>query len=136
MVFRFFFIKLVGRCTKRFFLNIVTFGNSPLQIIPMDLEFPIIPMLMSFFKILFDIILLLTFLLSQYWPFHWRNFLCMFVHEPFTTHIFQQHFLFLYVTNRFWEGNRYFLKQLKNFSTKHFCLIFIINYELFNPTLN
>ena len=34
---------------KNIFLHITTFGNNPLQLKPMDLEFPIIPMLMSFY---------------------------------------------------------------------------------------
>ena len=110
--------------------------RKPTPVITMDSEFPIFLMLMIFFMISFDIVLLLLFFLDQSWPFHWREFWFMFVHELFNTYICQQHLSFLYVTNRFWEGNKYFLKQLKHFFTKHCCFIFIINLEWFKTTLN
>ena len=33
----------MGRCKRTSFLHIVTSGNKPLKLIPMDLEFPVIP---------------------------------------------------------------------------------------------
>ena len=115
-----FYIKIVGLCTKIIFIHITTFGNNPHQLTPMDLVFLIIPMLMRFSKI-FDIVLLLMWILAQSWYFNCKELLFMFVHEPFTTYICQQNLLFLYVTNRFWEWNRYFMKQLNNVFTKHCC---------------
>ena len=90
------------------FLYITTFGNNPLQLIPMDLEFTIIPMLVIFFMIFFDIVFLLILFLAQSWSFNCREFWFMFVHKPFTTYICQQHLLFPYITNRFWGATRIF----------------------------
>ena len=86
---------------KNVFLRITTSGNNPLKLIPMDLEFPIIPMLMLFLN-LFCIVFFLLYFLDQYWKFNLKLFLFMFVHEPFTYYIYQNHFSFIYAANRFW----------------------------------
>ena len=48
-------LSLYKTCVNmyKFFLHITTSGKNPLKIIPMDLEFPIIPMLKIFLKILY-----------------------------------------------------------------------------------
>ena len=48
MVFRrsIFYIKNCGKIYKKDFLHITTSGKNPINLIPMDLKFPIIPMLM------------------------------------------------------------------------------------------
>ena len=130
-----FYIKIVGVFTKRVFPHFTTFGNNPLQLISMDLEFPIIPMLMSFFEIFYIVFLIIPFL-DQSLPFHWRYFWFVLVNEIFTSCICEQHLSFLYLINRFWEGNRYFLKTTQLFIHKNFCSVFIINLECFDTTLN
>ena len=93
---------------KIIFLHIKTAENHPLKLIPMDLEIPIIPMLMIFLMNLYIVFLILWFL-YQSWYFNWRG-LFMFVHEPFTSFICQQCLYIIYVINRFWKGNGYFIK--------------------------
>ena len=43
-----FYIKLVGICKKRDFIRIASSRNNPLKIIPMDLEFPVVPSFILF----------------------------------------------------------------------------------------
>ena len=58
-----------GYLQKRVFLHITTYGEKPFKLIPMDLEFPIIPILTSFLNIFIYCLFLLCFL-AQYWPFN------------------------------------------------------------------
>ena len=81
------------RCTKWGFLHITNSGNNPLKLIPTDLEFPIVPMLIIFLNIFLmspsffcDSFLNLG-LLSE-------EFLSMFLHEPFNSYIYKQHLSF------------------------------------------
>ena len=109
-----FYIILVGRCIKMVFPHITNYGNNPLNIIPMDLGFPIIPMLMRSLRIFisssfFCSYLLSIGLLSGGFFFH----SCLSVNH-LTAISFNNIFLF-FVINRFWKGNGYFLKQIKNF---------------------
>ena len=122
-----FYIILVGRCIKMVFPHITNSGKNPLNIIPMDLGFPIIPMLMIFLRIFISSSFLCSYLLSIGLLSGGFFHLCLSVNH-LTAISFNNIFLF-YVINRFWKGNGYFLKQIKNFFIKNFSPALIISLE-------
>ena len=76
----------------------------------------------------FYIVFFLMLLLAQYRPFKWRVFHLCLSFNHLTAISFNNICLF-YVINRFWKGNGYFLKQIKNFFIKNYSPALIISLE-------
>ena len=129
-----FYIKLLGIFTKGF-ICVMNSGNNPLKIIPMDLDFWSFQCWWDFWRffILSSFLcssLLVLGLLSRCW-----FDLCLYVNQLTPISVNNMCLFFMW-SKRFWKGNRYFLKYISHFFTKHCYSAPILCIELCNPTLN
>ena len=120
---------------KRVLLKIMTFVKNPLKSIPLNLEFPVIPIFMShlIFKIPYyffcDSLLWLCHLIERGLA---RSFL---MYHSLPTSI-KNSCLLIFVIIRLCKGNWDFLKDLINLFKIYCCLTLILSLEQFKLTIN
>ena len=97
----------------------------------MNFSFPVIKIIIWISYLFLDVIFLFLLFVSQYWPLYRRRFGSYIVDVPFSSHIYQQYFSFIFAVIRIglWNSYRSVLEELTRFITLNFysLKIFFLN---------